>query len=48
MPDSGHQIQTDNPKFTCEYMVNFVFGKEHHQRYSEELDEYLAVRDHQY
>lgn len=29
VPDSGHQIQSDNPIFTAKYIVNFVFGQTH-------------------
>lgn len=48
VPDSGHQIQCDNPEFTAKHIMNFVFGPERHEQYKVELQKYLEVRDHQY
>lgn len=28
VPDSGHQIQSDNPEYTSKHIVEFVFGEE--------------------
>ena len=48
IPDTGHQITTDAPEFTCNHVIEFVFGSNYLQQYQNKLQHYFSIRDTQF